>query len=666
MEKGRFFDIIHPSEKSSGGSRSEGKWEGFGPFLVIGMLIFFLFSGLVLVMNGSGVFWNLKNTASAGYDSLVDGASSLINQNFKEAGRLFEGAEGAFQEVGDNMRSISGQADDFLGEGLYLDAAQKLISSGLIVSTIGRDLTTILEESRDIPMLFAKQNNGEDSGLIDAVRTQKEHLDKLKTETVNLQESLTTVNTGVLPSALNEKISDAREKIGVFLAALNEMDHYYGTGLKLLGDKVPHSFLILFQNNHELRAGGGFLGSYMLLDMNDGKISKMDTIDVYQTDGQLVDVVPAPPGIDKVADRLYMRDANYSPDFPTTARQVMWFLEHSRGPSVDTVIAIDQTVAEAMLEWTGPLNLENFPYAIRADNFNDLVSYFVEAKLSETQTPKQILIDLMPVFKEKLLSMNNVSSLAGVMEKLITGRHIQVYSSDPDIQALAQRFNADSSIIAPRDGVDYLSVVTTSIGGNKSDAYIHTTLDHQSAIESNGTITDELTISKTHTWKESDFAYWKKLMSRYGKGKLSEDTLRFIQGAGDNVDYLRVYVPRGSTLVGVSGVDHESIRADEDLGYTVFSFVFGPVSAGQTKDVTLNYRLPFQLDLKFAQDIYGFIAQKQPGAENITLKKSLELSDFLKVVGSYPENSTSAFSIFPSIKEPLESNQIFLTAIAGN
>ena len=505
--------------------------------------------------------------------------------------------------------------------------------------------------------------------LTDLVSVQKDRLDRVLTETLLLQKNLTTLNSGILPKDLQNSIQTAQNQIGSFLSALRDVYSNFSTALRLLGDDVPHRYLVLLQNNHELRATGGFIGSYMLIDVNDGAITKMETKDIYQTDGQLTDVIPAPSGIDQLADRLYMRDANYSPDFPTSAKQIMWFLEHSNGPSVDTVIAIDQTVAEKLLELTGPLALPNFPFIIRADNFNDLFSYHIEAKFSKTATPKQLLIDFIPVFKEHLLSMENFSLLNNVAADLIAGRHIQVYSNDSNIQTLAERLHLDGGMIAVTPDIDFLSVVTTAIGGNKSDAFIKTNLTHQTKIGHMGEITDHLTIQKTHTWQESDFAYWKKLISRYGTGKLHENTLRFIHGEGDNTDYMRVYVPKGSRLIGLEGVNIENLEAYEDLDYTVFAFTFGPIPAGQSKTINLSYKLPFELTLDDPGkgfDVYRFITQKQAGAENITLKKSLQTSDYLRILETYPPTENTAFTLYPQYETALDQNQIFLSAISSN
>jgi len=667
LKESGIFDIKAPAgTKLQPNRKNIGRFGDLWRFFAMAFIIFAIFTAVGIYVNGREFVSENKTTAYSGYDKLKSGMQNLVDKDFDKAGDSFKNAEKAFKKIDLNTKFLTESGDDYLKSGLYLDSAKKLIAIGIIASQIGENLTSSLKEVQNIPRVFSdglKGNKG--VKLTDMISAQKTKLDDLYSKTISLQNNLTTLNTDVLPASLIDSIETAQGYAGDFIAALEDVKKNIDTVLKMLGDKAPYTYLVLLQNSHELRATGGFIGSYILIDMNDGAISKMVTKDVYETDGQLIDIVKAPPGIDKVADRFYMRDANYSPDFPTSAKQIMWFLEHSRGPSADTVIAIDQTVAEKLLKLTGPVHLKGFPFDINTDNFNDLFSYLIESKTSETSTPKQLLIDFIPVLKEKLTNLNNFSDIIGAISELMQGRHIQVYSRDADVEVLTERFHIDGKIIAPVKNTDYLSVITTSIGGNKSDAFIKTQVTHRTDVSRFGELTDHLLIDKTHTWQESDFAYWKKLMERYGTGKVDEKTLRFINGAGENIDYMRAYTPKGSRLLSAEGVDIKDVKISEDLGYTVFGFIFGPVSSGESKTVKLVYTLPYSLDLNKPMDVYRFVVQNQAGAQNVNLKKSLQASDYLKILKTYPEMEDAAFTLYPEFKTQLDQNKIFLTALSG-
>ncbi|MBU0705755.1 DUF4012 domain-containing protein [Patescibacteria group bacterium] len=656
---GRFFDI-----KPAKSGNNPPRFIRHGDFFRFAMvtLIAFLILGLgnVYVLGRDMVFES-QEAAYDGYENIKMGMDSLLARDAAKAKEYFSKAESSFYELSQTAEPLTSQKNHLLAESLYLDTADKLIKSALEVTQIGQQLAELMQGFSELPQAALSVAGGGDGGLIEALQERKASLDEILALAASLQRKMTTLNDRVLPHELQNKIVSARGQIGRLIAGLLEVDANFDVVLRLLGDQVPHRYLVLFQNNHELRATGGFIGSYLIVDVNDGRIAKMEAKDVYETDGQLGDVVEPPPGIDRVADRLYMRDANYSPDFPTSAKEVMWFLEHSKGPSVDTVIAIDQSVIESLLELTGPLVLQGFPFQVKAENFSDIVSFYTEAKLSETATPKQLLFDLIPAFQKKLGNLENIENLLGLGIRLLEEGHVQAYSADPKVQNLIVRAGLDGGMTKAEAKTDYLSVITTAIGGNKSDQYIKTELHHRSVVGKKGQIEDEMTIKKTHTFSESDAAKIKESIARYGTGKLNEESLLFILGQGPNIDYMRVYVPKGSLLQDASGIDTSAIEVSEDLGYTVFAFTNGPIKVGESKEVTLRYLLPFRLSFSLF-DNYQLIAEHQAGAQNMTLKKELITPDSLTITENYPL-SDDAFSLTHVIETEFDRNRIFISAI---
>src|SRR6202042_3644199 len=113
------------------------------------------------------------------------------------------------------------------------------------------------------------------------------------------------------------------------------------------GDLIRHYF-IAFMSPSESRSYDGFVGSYGLLTADDGHIS-------LSLSGQSSDLEALlPPGgatLRGVPDFLarygkfdageFVRDATYSPDFPTVASVLSQEYEQTGGAPVDGVLAID-------------------------------------------------------------------------------------------------------------------------------------------------------------------------------------------------------------------------------------------------------------------------------------------------------------------------------------
>ena len=105
----------------------------------------------------------------------------------------------------------------------------------------------------------------------------------------------------------------------------------------LIGQDQKRTYLVLLQNNNELRPTGGFIGSFAFLTFDKGKFVDFEVQDVYWADGQLKGHVEPPSELKKYLGEAnwYLRDSNWDPDFPTSAVKAQWFLEKETGRVVD-------------------------------------------------------------------------------------------------------------------------------------------------------------------------------------------------------------------------------------------------------------------------------------------------------------------------------------------
>ena len=91
-----------------------------------------------------------------------------------------------------------------------------------------------------------------------------------------------------LPGRFREKIGGYEEIIKEKRQIVEELDKLMPILPEFLGlDGKKREYMVLFQNENELRASGGFIGSYGILSVEDGKWRGLEVNDVYQADGQL-------------------------------------------------------------------------------------------------------------------------------------------------------------------------------------------------------------------------------------------------------------------------------------------------------------------------------------------------------------------------------------------
>ena len=145
---------------------------------------------------------------------------------------------------------------------------------------------------------------------------------------------------------------------------------------KFLGDKT---YVVMLQNNTELRASGGFMGSYAKLKTQDSKLKTMEVEDIYQPDGQLVGYVEPPAPIKKAFPfgSWKLRDANWDVDFSVAGEQIAWFLEQG-GEKVDGVVAVNLSLVNKILEIFGGVKTVTFDEQVTAQNLASLAQTYSE------------------------------------------------------------------------------------------------------------------------------------------------------------------------------------------------------------------------------------------------------------------------------------------------
>lgn len=340
-----------------------------------------------------------------------------------------------------------------------------------------------------------------------------------------------------------------------------------------------------------------------------------------------------------------MRDCNYHIDFAVSAERCAWFLQKEAGPSVDSVLAIDQTVVENLLRVTGPIYFEPLNQFITAENFSFIFSYVTEAKLTGREDPKKLLKDFVAIFKGELFAKADFAKIAEVIKKAIREKHLMAFSRESDVQGFFEAASSAGRISKSRintggnkDGgkQDFVAIVNYSIGGNKSDEFLKQKIVHETFITPQGVIENVLTIHKTHAWNRDIEEGRQNMLKAFGFAELDEK-LRWILGRGNNFSAMRIYVPRGSELLSSEGSpgtfevtpkedpefpDHnlspaELISKNPDTNYFATKM---DVKAGRTTTLKIRYRLPWRFEANPAAE-YRFHFIKQPGQEEVELEK---------------------------------------------
>lgn len=468
----------------------------------------------------------------------------------------------------------------------------------------------------------------------------------------------------LFPEEYRKKITSAKQTLGDLKHLFDKTDELIPKILLMLGEKEPKTYAILLQNSMEMRATGGFIGSIVLVKVNDGWIEKLEFRDVYDFDGQVFEPIPAPKGIDTISKNFRLRDANYWPDFPTSAKQVAWFLDKQKGPGVDGVIAINDTVIRDLLTIIGPLSLPNTDDKVDANSFLPIISYIVESKLAGKQ-PKEVLFafseTFIKEFKAQLFKKPELllSILANMDQKSIVA-----FGFDEEVEDLFRRIGISGEIFqydsSEKNRIDdYIMLVHTAIGANKSDYFVKERMSHSSIVLADGRAENTVVLERAYDATPESMQILRNVFESIAP--LTKELERILL-SGDNIHYLRWYLPARSTDIRIEGIDAKDISVSNDLGKTVVGFTH-TLKPGEKRDVILHYTVSTDLDV--SQPLtYRLVAEKEPGGKNIPFIKQMKTASGTVIAdytNSKMENKIQPLRLEEEQKELLLGNRSLIS-----
>lgn len=378
----------------------------------------------------------------------------------------------------------------------------------------------------------------------------------------------------------------------------------------LLPDLVATSgsknYLILLQNNMELRPAGGFIGSFAKLNFEEGKLKKFEVNDVYSIDGQLGIHVEPPQELkeDLGQKNWYLRDSNWEPDFPTAARQAEWFYTKETGDKVEGVIALDVSAIEKILEVTGPLELSDYKEKITSGNlFEKAASYSETNFFPGSQAKKSFLTALANGLFNKMffVPQDNWPQILSVISRSLDEKHISIYLNDAKLFSYIDSQNWTH--IMPRSAKeneteDFLSMTEANMGANKANYYLDRSYKLETVIGKDGEVKHRMRINFTNRSPSDTFP------------------------AGKYKNRFKIYLPFGSklnrALWGETEITKET-RAFVDFGRSGFSMLL-ELSPKERKTLVLDYEVPVKVEFKDKEGVYKLNIIKQAG----TLKDPFE------------------------------------------
>ncbi|MDP3837077.1 MAG: DUF4012 domain-containing protein [bacterium] len=540
-------------------------------------------------------------------------------QNWDEAKVKLEQGQSAFtasaQEI-EALRTSWLPARIGLGRA-QLNDLQHLNDSALIISASAAQAAD-LASNLDLAALgqgkFGDLSTERKAAILQSLIALEPELNGLKANVSLAIYNLDRIHRYGILSPFNKRLDEIRDQLAAGKILLARSIPIMRLLPAFTGYPSQVHYLIMLQNNDELRPTGGFLGSYVRVDIADfGEIKKLEANDIYHLDmpsiGKVVYEAPTPITSYLNVKNLYLRDSNWSPDWPTSARLIkeMYALESAAAgqsePALDGVLAITPDLVANLLRLTGPITVRGETYA--PENMQALLQYNVEIAYKDDDISswdrKDIINDLISELKDRLMSLplSRYPELAEVITKSITRGDLLMYFGNPGRQTVATALGADGSIETVSG--DYLMVVDANLAAFKSDAVMSKRISYK--LKQGASLQATATLNYRHD------------------GGFDWRTTRYRS-------YTRVLAPLGSKLISIDGLNNSetdvSSYDDDALGKHVFGF-FWSVEPGSSRQVSVNYELPPSLGQRLTDDkVYTLYVQRQPGSRIESLNVSIE------------------------------------------
>ncbi|HOY61448.1 MAG TPA: DUF4012 domain-containing protein, partial [Candidatus Woesebacteria bacterium] len=389
-----------------------------------------------------------------------------------------------------------------------------------------------------------------------------------------------------------EKISKATKMVPV----LKEM---------LGGDGKRREYMVLFQNESELRPGGGFIGSFGILSFENGKMLGLEVKDIYEIDGQLKGHVEPPEAIKTILGEggWYLRDANWKPNMVEASKDILWFFEKETGRRVDGLVTMNLAVAKGWLGVLGEIMVPDFKVKINKDNLYEQAEFYAETKFFPGSNQKgSFLGGLATVMMEEIKTAKGIEKLK-LLEtslNLLDENEIQLVINEKKINNILTDLGWNGMMYqgkckSDRCVADYWYGVEANLGVNKANYFIYRNVEQQVEIGSNA-VARIAKITYENSAKNSNWP------------------------GGDYKNYLRVYIPAEANVAEVSVTSNDGTKTvyggdslkitNNDGKKEIGLLVVVPVASKRIVEVRYNLAIDLNKENKFSYMLYQ---QKQSG-----------------------------------------------------
>lgn len=582
---------------------ASSKWGRRGLFTVFGIgLLLLLFKVSSIGLTGMRLYQEAQSINRIAQGSIANEVPT-VRTHLQDIETLFISLEEKLLPI----QPLLSQLEGWSTVGNTLAQSSELTQIGQVLSAMALQSMELVG-----PLAAGEQTSSLPIALASTVMKSPEEFQALSAQAKKLLPRLEALQKANLLPALAEPLDQgtAYMRMG---EALLELTPFFA---ELLGFTKPTSYLLLIQNNHELRATGGFITAVGQLTLVQGEITDLNFQDSYEIANRDVDHPWAPDPMRHYLgiDLMFLRDANWSPDFPTAAQLIRSIYTSNEGEPVDGIITLDLQAVELLIDGVGPLRIPDVGPALTGENvIKQIKEFWQEAPNGVTQTADgteewwQHRKDFMPVLGEaaiQRIQSGSVDYLAilNALHMALERRAMQVWVQHPDAAKKLAQMDWDGAL-RPDGSGDFLALVDSNFGYNKVDSVLERSLAYQIQWPDGEKNSAVATATIHYKHPVTVLGHQCDLTPRYG-------TTYDDMAARCYFDYVRLYVPAGSRLLDVAGADLSTATSQlGENGTQIFAAYF-VAEPGTDHQITFQYELPATIQ----PNGYELLLRRQAGS----------------------------------------------------
>lgn len=351
----------------------------------------------------------------------------------------------------------------------------------------------------------------------------------------------------------------------------------------MLGAEGAQDFLLVFENNAEIRASAGLPGATAIVHAEEGRLSlrRQVTAGSFGRRQTPLPLTKEERGIYGPQLGTFFLDANFTPDFPRTAELMRQRWEETYPERIAGVLSLDTVSLSYLLDATGPVEVG--PYTLTSDNVVDLLLHQVYLDIEEPAAQDEVFQDVARTVFQRLSSgdVRRPRDLLAALVRLGDEDRAAVHLFDDEQQKLIQGRAVAAELDTDKSGSN-VEVTLNDTTGAKMSYFLRSEFRGETVSCVDGVQTIKVS-GRLRSVAPNDAAALPRYIT--GGGRYGVD-------AGSQLVTVRLYTPHGGEVTRLTINNRDFDLPSAELDERRVSTAYPLLAPGETVDVEWTVRTP--------------------------------------------------------------------------